>query len=79
MAILSALKDKPLPHDLIAIGEIGLGGEVRSIPHLEKRILEAKKFGFIKAIIPSKSKIIDQEDFYFIPVSNILEIEKVWG
>jgi len=79
LAILSALKDKPLPHDLIAIGEIGLGGEVRSIPHLEKRILEAKKFGFIKAIIPSKSKIIDQEDFYFIPVSNILEIEKVWG
>jgi DNA repair protein RadA/Sms len=79
LAILSALKDKPLPYDMIAIGEIGLGGEVRSIPHLEKRILEAKKFGFTKAIIPSKSKIIDQEDFYFIPVSNILEIEKVWN
>jgi DNA repair protein RadA/Sms len=79
LAILSALKDKPLPYDMIAIGEIGLGGEVRGIPHLEKRILEAKKFGFTKAIIPSKSKIIDQEDFYFIPVSNILEIEKVWN
>ena len=57
-AIVSALKDKPVSKKIITFGEIGLGGEIRSIPHFEKRIKEAARLGFTYAIVPKKhSKI----------------------
>lgn len=49
LAILSSFKNKPLSHTL-AIGEVGLLGEVKKVPNLDKRVREAKKFGF-KSII----------------------------
>lgn len=39
---------------MAAIGEIGLSGEVRSISHLEQRLLEIERLGFTKCIIPSR-------------------------
>ena len=53
-AIVSALKNKPVSKKIITFGEIGLGGEVRSIPHFEKRIKEAARLGFTYAIVPKK-------------------------
>lgn len=52
LAVLSALMDKPLGDSTIAIGEVGLGGEIRNVPHLETRLREAKRIGFTKAIVP---------------------------
>lgn len=52
LAIVSALLDKPLGDSTIAIGEVGLGGEVRSVSHLESRLREAQRIGFTKAIVP---------------------------
>ena len=52
MAVLSSLRNKPLPPDLIAFGEIGLAGEVRPIPGGSERLKEASKHGFKRAIIP---------------------------
>lgn len=57
LAIISALWEKPLPHQTIILGEIGLSGEVRSISQLEKRIIEAEKMGFNSIIIPNSKKI----------------------
>jgi DNA repair protein RadA/Sms len=52
LAIASSFRDEPLPGDMIALGEIGLSGELRSISHLEQRLSEAEKLGFRSALIP---------------------------
>ena len=56
LAIVSSYKNIPLPKDLIAIGEIGLTGEIRSVNSIEKRIKEADKMGF-KTCLVSESSI----------------------
>jgi DNA repair protein RadA/Sms len=52
LAALSSLRNKPLPQQLVAFGEIGLAGEIRPVPHGEERLREAAKHGFTQAIIP---------------------------
>ncbi|MCX7714187.1 MAG: DNA repair protein RadA [Clostridia bacterium] len=54
-AIAAGFWDRTIPHDMIFIGEVGLGGELRGVTHLEKRIAEAGKLGFKSAIIPKQS------------------------
>lgn len=54
-AIVSSLLDKPAKTKTAVIGEVGLGGEIRSVSHVEKRIQEAGKLGFKKLILPSKN------------------------
>lgn len=46
MAIYSSLKNKPLPQNTVYIGEVGLLGEIRSVPYLDQRIKEVKRLGF---------------------------------
>lgn len=52
MALLSSFKDRPLPKDVVVFGEVGLAGEIRPVPSGQERLLEAKKHGFTKAIVP---------------------------
>lgn len=52
LAIVSSLRDKPLPPKLVAFGEIGLAGEIRPAPRGQERLKEAAKLGFTHAIIP---------------------------
>lgn len=52
-AIISALKNKPLDRQTVIIGEIGLGGEIRQVQNLERRLSEAEKLNFSTAIIPA--------------------------
>lgn len=64
LAVISSLMDKPVPDDLIAIGEVGLGGEVRSVTNLEYRLREAMRMGFVRAVIPKHSmKQLDPDAF----------------
>ncbi|MDO4872178.1 MAG: DNA repair protein RadA [bacterium] len=61
MAIASAAAGRKLSDGVVAFGEIGLGGEIRSVIQAERRIAEAKKLGFTQAIAPkisSKSKFV---------------------
>lgn len=51
-AILSSLGNKNFPRETVAIGEVGLGGEVRPVFRLEERLKEAERLGFKTAIIP---------------------------
>ncbi len=53
LALISALMDKPLPHQLVAFGEIGLSGEVRSVSRAEARLKESAQLGFLRALIPA--------------------------
>lgn len=55
-AIVSSLKNKVLPNDLIVFGEVGLSGEIRPVPSGQERVLEAFKHGFKKAIIPEANR-----------------------
>ena len=55
MALYSSLTDKPVGDDVIAFGELGLGGEIRSVSHIEQRIAEAARLGFSKCIVPKHS------------------------
>jgi DNA repair protein RadA/Sms len=62
-AIASSLSDKVIDNQTIIIGEVGLGGEIRSVGHIEKRIQEAEKLGFKTALIPAgNSKGIKSSD-----------------
>ena len=73
-ALWSSLTDKPIGEDVILLGEIGLGGELRSIPFAEQRILEAQRMGFNKIILPRsalKGVRIGGLDIKVIGVSSI--------
>ncbi len=52
IALVSGLKDMVVNDDIIALGEIGLAGEIRAVPNCELRIKEAERLGFKKCIIP---------------------------
>lgn len=52
MAVVSSLKNHPLPEDMIVFGEIGLAGEIRPVQNGPERLHEAAKHGFKQAIVP---------------------------
>ncbi len=52
MALVSARRGQALPSDLLFLGEVGLGGELRSIPALEARLAEAKNVGVKRVVVP---------------------------
>lgn len=56
-AIISSLKDKPLPEKSVYIGEVGLSGEVRPVAQLDARVKEAVKLGYEKIFISAHAKI----------------------
>ena len=56
LALASSLRDKPVPRDLVAIGEVGLLGELRPVPGLERRLREAVRLGFRTAIVPGSRR-----------------------
>jgi DNA repair protein RadA/Sms len=56
LAIASAHLNRPLPAGTLAVGELGLGGELRSVPQLEQRLREAARLGLAHAIVPHLGK-----------------------
>ncbi len=52
MAVVSSLKNKPLPKKLVVFGEVGLAGEVRPVQRGQERLKEAAKLGFTHALVP---------------------------
>lgn len=55
LAIASAFLDKPVPSDLVVLGEVGLSSEVRSVSQILSRINEAEKLGFKRCIVPKNN------------------------
>lgn len=55
MALVSGLRDIPIDPNIIAFGEIGLSGEIRTVPRAQSRITEAARLGFTKCILPKAS------------------------
>lgn len=73
IALASSFRDRPVPYDLAAIGEVGLTGELRAVHALNQRLSEVRRLGFTKCLIPTKNsgKLIAPEGLDLIKVSNI--------
>ena len=52
LAIVSSHRDRPLPADLVALGEIGLSGELRTVAQIDRRLAEAERLGFRRCLLP---------------------------
>lgn len=55
LAMASALLDRPIPAGTIAVGEVGLAGEVRQVAGVPRRLAEARRIGFERAVVPAGS------------------------
>ena len=79
LAVASSYRDQVIPHDLVAIGEVGLTGEIRSVSHMNQRLGEVARLGFKKCIIPRNcpQKLEIPEGLTVYRVRNISEAIEV--
>lgn len=75
LALASSFRDRSLPQDLAAVGEVGLTGEIRSVNAANQRLSEIHRLGFSKAIVPASimTKATQIDGLQLIPVKNIRE------
>ena len=75
LAAASSYKNRSIPKDTVAIGEVGLTGEVRAVNMIEKRLKEAEKLGFQRCIIPEINKKVLKET-YKLDIIGVNDIEQ---
>jgi len=74
LAIASSCRDQEVIPQVVAVGEIGLSGEIRKVSQLERRLGEAARLGFTKCIVPKTGdKINNVKDIEIIPVGSVRE------
>ena len=78
LAMISSIRDIPVPDDVIAFGELGLSGEFRSVASIEQRVNEAFRLGFTKIALPKRSIPRNSEELKsggveLIPLSGIYD------
>lgn len=78
LSLISAVLDRPVPKRLIAFGEVGLGGEIRSVGNIDQRISEAQRLGFLTCIIP-KSSMSKISDGYSIEIKGVSSVKELAG
>ncbi|NKB39197.1 MAG: DNA repair protein RadA [Gammaproteobacteria bacterium] len=75
LAVISSLRNKPLPTDLVVFGEVGLAGEIRPVQNGPERLNEAAKHGFKKAIVPYANKPKESiKELEIIAVTRLTEL-----
>ena len=81
LAIASSFKNLSIKEDVLAIGEVGLTGEVRAVNMIDKRIKEAEKMGYKTCIIPESNKKLLKEKYKLdiIGAKNIIDAMKYLG
>ncbi len=77
LAIMSSLRNQPLPRDLVVFGEVGLAGEIRPVQSGPERLREAAKHGFRRAIVPSANA--PKKGISGLSVKAITRIEEALG
>lgn len=78
-ALYSGLIDKPIPDDMFILGEIGLGGEIRTVSHITQRIAEGARLGFKACIIPKASmRELDKSKNYGINIMGASTIQQAF-
>ena len=76
LAMISSIRDIPVPDDLICIGELGLSGEVRAVSRIEQRIREGERLGFHKIAVPSRN--LKKAEFKIKPDTSLIPIKTVF-
>ena len=76
LSVLSSFRNRALPHELFAFGEVGLAGEVRPVPGGQERIREAAKHGFRRALVPAANltRGFRVEGMELLPVRRLDEV-----
>jgi DNA repair protein RadA/Sms len=72
IAIVASFRDRIVDPGTVLIGEVGLGGQVRSVSQMELRLKEAAKLGFKRAIVPKGTKFPDL-DIEILPVAKVID------
>ena len=70
-ALASAMTGTPLRDDLVIMGEVGLGGEVRQVTHPGRRLAEAARLGFRWALVPANTSLPDTHGIQVLPVRSV--------
>ncbi|MEU6723331.1 DNA repair protein RadA [Nonomuraea wenchangensis] len=90
LAVASAAGDKPLPAGLVALGEVGLAGELRPVKDVRRRLTEAARLGFKRALVPAGSledgtrrhngqrALVPVGPVAFAPGFEVVQAENVW-
>ena len=73
LAIASSFRDLPLTDDTACVGEVGLGGEVRSAPQLERRLAELARHGFRRCLVSSQAQGASPAGLQVVPVDSVGE------
>jgi len=73
-AIISADSNKIIPRETVIFGEIGLGGEVRPVRATDKRLQEAVRLGFTRAIVPAQAKIKAPAKMELVQIKSVKEL-----
>ena len=77
IAVVSSLRDRPVPPNVAVFGEVGLAGEVRAVPRPGPRIAEAKKLGFTRIVLPkgNAARLIESEraGVELVPVATLVD------
>jgi DNA repair protein RadA/Sms len=77
LAIASSLRGAAIDPRLVAIGELGLSGELRAVPHLERRLSEAAKLGFKRCLLPSTTNLSAPQGIELISAASVREALKM--
>ncbi len=81
LALISSIRDIPVPEDLVCMGELGLSGEIRTVSRIEDRVAEAERLGFKKIVLPKRNVSLLHKvpkGITLLPVSNIFEMIKLF-
>jgi DNA repair protein RadA/Sms len=70
-ALASSVYDRDIDRDSVFLGEVGLGGELRAIGQLERRLAEAARMGFRRAFVPARGAARSTADLEIVPVATV--------
>jgi len=73
-ALVSSVHDRPAPADALFLGEVGLGGEVRPVSGLERRLAEAQRQGFRRAFVSARSRV--SSEFAVVGIEHVGELAR---
>tara|TARA_Y100001970_G_scaffold294331_1_gene450798 strand:- start:106057 stop:107436 length:1380 start_codon:yes stop_codon:yes gene_type:complete len=76
-ALISSIKNKPIPEGMVFFGEIGLSGELRPVAQSESRLKESEKLGFTRALLPAHSEQLNEKARLGINIINVKEISEL--
>jgi DNA repair protein RadA/Sms len=80
LALASSATDHPLPHDVVALGEVGLAGEIRRVTALQPRLIEAARLGFRFALVPrGQLDFPTPRELTVVEVSDVREAIRAMG